>query len=336
MRHFLGLDAGGTKTYCLVVDELGNVLGFGRAGTGNYEVYGVEHARAENEKAVQAALADAGLALADISAVGMGIAGADIPEDYVMLEREIYTPLFGDIPRDFQNDSMAGLRGGTRDPFGVVIACGTGCVCAGKNAAGEHARVGGLGEEFGDECTGSQIGRDGLRRVWQARDGIFGPTEMTSKFVDRAGCQDIEELFIKLYRRQLTYQDLQPMAKIVFDAASDGDEAAREILVKGGRYLGAMVNGVARKLGMTASAFEVVMAGSVFKGSSPALIDAMRAVIVRECPRAVTVMPAFEPVVGAVLMAMELRLEITGEIYDNLSRQLEAAESRYQVRFRAE
>lgn len=336
MLYFLGLDAGGTKTHCLVGDERGNILGFGRAGTGNYEVHGVGPALEENRKAVNAALADAGLQLSDIAAIGMGIAGADIPEDYVMLEREVYTPLFGDIPRDFQNDSMGGLRGGTQAPYGIVIACGTGCVCAGKNRAGDHARAGGLGEEFGDECTGSQIGRDGLQRVWQARDGIIPPTLLTQKFVERANLQDVEALFLKLYRRDLTYADLQPMAKLVFDAAREGDEAAAEILRKGGRYLAAMVNAVARRLNMTCDEFDVVMAGSVFKGSSPILIDSMRAEIQRVCPLARTVMPLFEPVVGALLMGMELRLEITPEIYDNLSRQLMAAEARYHTRFKAE
>ncbi len=334
MQYFLGLDVGGTKTHCLIGDERGNVLGFGSGGTGNYEVHGVGSALEENKKAIDAALSSAGISLLDVVGIGMGIAGADIPEDYVMLEREMYTPLFGEIPRDFQNDSMAGLRGGTQSPYGIVIACGTGCVCAGKNKSGDHARAGGLGEEFGDECTGSQIGRDGLQRVWQARDGIIPPTLLTQKFIARAGAFDIEDLFLKLYRRQLAYNDLQPMAKLVFDAASEGDAAAAEILHVGGNYLAAMVIAVAKRLTMTLDEFDVVMAGSVFKGISPILKDAMLAAIQRECPQARTVMPMFEPVVGALLMGMELRLEISPEIYENLSNQLLAAETRYHTRFK--
>ena len=336
MRRYLGLDVGATKTFCLVGDEQGRVLGFGKAGTGNYEIYGVEHALAENRKAVESALQDAGLQLSEIDAIGMGVAGADVPEDYVMLDREIYTPLFGDIPRDFQNDSMGGLRGGTRSPYGIVIACGTGCVSAGRNRKGEHARVGGLGPEFGDLCSGYDIGREGIQRVWQARDGIIAPTLLTAKFMERAGCNSLDELFYKLYRHELTYADLQPMAKVVFDAAFEGDKAACDILEAGGRYLGAMVNGLAHKLGMAQEAFEVVMAGSVFKGSSPVLADAMRVILHRECPRAVTVVPVFEPVVGALLMGMEVRMTVTEPIYNNLAEELDAAAARYGVRFRAE
>ena len=336
MDFFLGLDAGGTKTFCLVGDAEGTIRGFGKAGTGNYEVYGVEHAAVENRRAVEAALDDAGLELTDIRGIGMGIAGADLPEDYDMLEKQIYTPLFGKVPRTFRNDSMGGLRGGTRQPFGIVIACGTGCVCAGRNSKGDEGRVGGLGGEFGDECSGTDLGREGLQKVWQARDGIIPPTRMAALFVEKGGCADVQDLFYKLYRREVTEADLQPMAKIVFDAAFEGDDAACDILEKGGRYLGKMVAGMARQLDMTQDAFEVVTAGSVFKGSSPVLADAMGTVIHRTCPLATTVKPVFEPVVGALLMAIEREFTISDECYDQLSQSLLEAEKKYGVNFKAD
>ena len=65
MKYYLGLDAGGTKTFCLVGDAEGHILGFGRGGTGNYEVDGVEPAAVENRRAVEEALANAGLTIKD-------------------------------------------------------------------------------------------------------------------------------------------------------------------------------------------------------------------------------------------------------------------------------
>jgi N-acetylglucosamine kinase-like BadF-type ATPase len=336
VRYYLGMDAGGTKTFCLIGDETGRVLGFGRSGAGNYESYGVDPAREEIDKALSDALKDAGLNLNQISGIGMGIAGADIPEDYDMLEREIFTPLLGKIPRAFRNDSMAGLRGGTREPKGIVIACGTGCVCAGKNRQGQEARVGGLGEPFGDKVSGSSIGSEGLLAVWRYRDGIIGKTILVDKFLEKSGCKNLEEFFHKAYRGQITYGDLQPMAKLVFDAAFEGDAAACDILEWGGRYLGDMVNAVARHLDMCRDVFDVVMAGSVFKGSSPVLINAMSAVIHRECPEARLVMPLYEPVVGALLMGLELEQTVTDEVYNTLSAALAEAEERCQVRFKTE
>lgn len=335
MPYYLGLDAGGTKTFCLISDETGAVRGFGRAGTGNYEYDGVEPAARENRKAIEAALADAGLTLADISAIGMGVAGADVPEDYEMLEREVYTPLFDGIPRTFRNDSMAGLRGGLREPFGIVIACGTGCVCAGRNRNGDETRVGGLGERFGDITSGSSIGRDGLQAVWQARDNILPDTLLTGLFLERSGCADIEAFFYARYRDELPDSALEPMAPLVFEAAAQGDTAACNILTRHGNYLGLMVNGAARRLGMERDQFHVVMAGSVFKGNAvtPLLADCMRETIHRVCPGALPVMPMFEPVVGALLMAMERELTITEPVYENLTQHLKQAEARHGVAF---
>lgn len=335
-KYYLGLDAGGTKTFCLVGDGEGHVLGFGRGAAGNYEAYGIEPAIQEIRKAVDGALGEAGLSIQDLSGIGMGIAGADIPDDYVMLEREIFTPLFGGIPRCFRNDSMAGLRGGTRDPFGIVIACGTGCVCAGVNRAGRDVRVGGISEDYGDMVSGSSIGTEGLKAVWRSRDKITGETQLTAKFLERSDCADVDALFYEMYYGRITYADLEPMAKLVFEAAFEGDRIACDILEWGGRYLGEMVNAVARQLEMCHDVFDVVMAGSVFKGASPVLKDAMTTVIHRECPRARTVMPVFEPVVGGLLLGMELDAPVNESLYNRLSEELDKAEKRYGIHFKTE
>lgn len=336
MAFYMGIDAGGTKTFALVGDEQGHVLGFGRGGTGNYEGHGVPAARKEIQAAVDGALQSAGLTLDQISGVGMGIAGADVPEDYVMLEEEIFTPILGAIPRVFRNDSMGGLRGGTKEPFGIVIACGTGCVCAGVNRTGHETRVGGISEEFGDKVSGTGIGKLGLRVVWRERDGIVPHTLLTDLFLERSGCKDVDAFFYKMYRNEMTFADLEPMAPMVFEAAAQGDAEACAILEESGVYLGEMVCAAARKLDMCQDTFDVVMAGSVFKGTSPVLADAMRTRIHRECPRARTVMPIFEPVVGTLLLGMELDCKITDEVYARLSASLEAAETKYGTRFKAE
>ena len=42
MRYFLGVDIGGTKSHALIADENGQVVGFGRAGAGNWEAVGYD------------------------------------------------------------------------------------------------------------------------------------------------------------------------------------------------------------------------------------------------------------------------------------------------------
>jgi N-acetylglucosamine kinase-like BadF-type ATPase len=336
MKYYAGLDAGGTKTHCLISDDTGRVLGFGAAGAGNYEVAGVGAARQEIEQALTAALNEASIQLSDLSAIGLGVAGADIDDDFRMLDRDLFDPVLGRLRRDFKNDSAAALRGGTHNPYGIVIACGTGCVCAGRNCSGVFGRVGGHGEEFGDECSGSSIGAAGLRRVFQAREGIIPSTKMTASFVARAGCTDVDELFHRLYQQAITPDTLEPMAPLVFDAALAGDSAACAILTHGGAYLGSMVNAVAGNLGMAAEVFDVVMAGSVFKGSTPLLIDAMAASIKTKCPNAALVHSVYEPVVGALLMGFDLDNAISGQTYSVLETSLTAIGRRHNVQLKSE
>ncbi|HOF40622.1 MAG TPA: BadF/BadG/BcrA/BcrD ATPase family protein [Candidatus Hydrogenedentes bacterium] len=335
MKYYMGLDVGATKTFCLIADETAAIRGFGRAGNGSYEVQGIAAAARENQQAVRNALDAAGLTLADIAWVGMGVAGADLPEDFVMLEREIYTPLFGSTPRVFRNDSMAAMRGSVRTSYGIVIACGTGVIAAGINPQGQEARAGGLNEEFGDLWTGTIIGRQGLYAVYHARDGVRPPTLLTDLFVEKAGCSDVDEFFYKMYRREMSMDALQPMARLVFDAAFQGDSAALEILRAAGGYLGELVIAVARKLEMSRQPFDLVTAGSVFKGSSPVLKDCMMARVHEVCPLAKAVTPLFEPVVGALFMALEKDVDMTDSIYENLADSLLEAGKQSNVEFTA-
>ena len=326
---FLGLDAGGTKTHCLVADGSGRIVGFAKGGCGSYEGAGVPGARETLRNTVDAALRSAGRALKELTAVGLGVAGADLPQDYEMLSREIFDPLLTPIPYVFKNDSFAALRGGTRDNFGVVVNCGTGVIAAGKNRAGKEVRVGGLGPVFGDKTSGSDIAHEGLVAVFRADDGIEEQTMLTDLYLEATGTQSARDLLVKVYDGVIDPRKL-PGAQLVFRAAARGDGVAERILRDAGRELARMGAAVIRKLGMREDTFDVVMAGSVFRGESPVLVNEMRAHILDVAPSARLVMPLFEPVVGALLLAIELGgIAATEDVYANLRKSLPSEDDLY-------
>ena len=53
--YVVGVDTGGTRTRCLVVDESLSVLGVDEAGPGNYRVAGTDGARDNVREAIRAA-----------------------------------------------------------------------------------------------------------------------------------------------------------------------------------------------------------------------------------------------------------------------------------------
>ncbi|MDF2652843.1 MAG: ATPase [Paenibacillus sp.] len=60
MKYYLGVDAGGSKTYTLVTDEHGHIIGKGHSGNGNHQL-GVEQALRNITNSVAIALQRRGL-----------------------------------------------------------------------------------------------------------------------------------------------------------------------------------------------------------------------------------------------------------------------------------
>jgi len=135
---------------------------------------------------------------------------------------------------------------------------------------------------------------------------------------------------VKIYNGTIDPKTL-PGSKMVFQAAARGDAIAQRILAEAGRELGRMGSAVVKKLGLYGEIFDVVMAGSVFKGECPILIDEMRAEIHRVAPLSRLVTPLFEPVVGALLLAMERgQTSVTDEVYANLQNTLPTRNKLYE------
>src|SRR3954469_12833500 len=78
MTHVLGIDAGGTKTVCLLADEQGSIVAEARGGGGNLQAAG----ELEVEKVLHRVMEDAiGDRAVVPSAICLGIAGVDRPDD---------------------------------------------------------------------------------------------------------------------------------------------------------------------------------------------------------------------------------------------------------------
>jgi hypothetical protein len=69
---------------------------------------------------------------------------------------------------------------------------------------------------------------------------------------------------------------------------------------------------VARRLGMDRMAFELVMAGGLFRGGSRLLETTLTGALHRVAPRAQPLLLTCKPVVGAVIEALELADAGTG------------------------
>jgi N-acetylglucosamine kinase-like BadF-type ATPase len=299
--YYLGVDMGGSKSHALIADKCGHARGFSEAGPGNYEVVGWDGLRHTLHAITNQALASAGIGRDQIVGAGFGVGGYDWPAEEAPTRQAIES-LALDAPYALVNDSILGLLAGTAEGWGIVVISGTSNNCRGWDRQGREGRVTGCGSVYGEYGGAVELVARAVQAMALAWTQRGQPTRLTGAFVKAAGATGEVDLLEGLY---LGRYSLGPAAApLVFRVAAEGDPVAQETIRWAGRELASLAIGVIRQLELVVSAFDVVLAGSLYDGG-PLLIDAMRDRIQSVAPGARLVRLTAPPVVGGVLLAME-------------------------------
>ncbi|MEK4850217.1 BadF/BadG/BcrA/BcrD ATPase family protein [Paenibacillus sp. FSL H7-0756] len=317
MKYFLGVDAGGSKTYAMIADEQGKILGAGKGGNGNHQL---NREQAENslQQAVSEALMASGLTRDQLDHAWFGLAGADREADFRIL-RPIISRL--GLPRtEISCDTWNALRSGTEKSYGIVLICGSGVNCSGKNPVGATYQCGGFGYRFGDFGGGYDLSMEVFRSVLRADDGRGEKTVLSERLTELLGYSNVPELREDYLDH---FRDLPPqIAELLFQAAEEGDAVANGLLVKQGEELGLAAASAIRRLGMEEESFDIVLAGSLLtKGDRPGIIRrAIEERVKQAAPNGTLRILTREPVVGSVVLAMESSgLHVNRKVLDQLS-----------------
>lgn len=303
MKVFMGVDAGGTKTHVLIVDENGRVMGQGIVlGNANHQ-NNRDEAERNIRSACERALMDAGVAKDDITFAFFGLAGADREPDYAVLNPMIAALEFKRYK--IVCDTMIGMRAGTTQSQGVVIISGTGSNCAARNAKGEELDYGGFGYMFGDgHGSGTDLAVHAFRSVVRAWERRGEPTLLTELVLKHTGVDTVAELYEAILYGRMTLP--MSLSKLIFEAADLGDQVAIRILDEEGAEFGNSARALIERLNMQDDEFDVVLAGSVLsKSKSLHMINGITRVINQVAPKAKVVRVEMDPVVGAVMSAMD-------------------------------
>lgn len=318
----LGLDAGATKTHAVLLDSKGTILGAGLSGCGSHEVAGYDLARESLSQAISQTLASAGVTLGQVQFATFCLAGIDVGLDVVEVSGRMLDPLMGTVPYLLKNDAFGCLRGGTRDPFGVMINCGTGQVAVGRNRAGIEIRVGGYGWDFGDFAGGGAITQATLAAVVRADDGRGEPTQLVEAVLKASGCADVPAFIERSYRDTDFIRSLR-LPQLTFGVSHQGDRVARRIILSIAEEMAVTAITLIRRLEMTQDCFDVITAGSVFKGEDPVFLETITNKVHEIAPRAHLRLPLYPPVIGCALLAYEsVGLTATDETYQNIESSL--------------
>ncbi|QMW24433.1 N-acetylglucosamine kinase [Sandaracinobacteroides saxicola] len=316
----LGLDGGGSKTVAFVCDDTGHVLGYARGGASEIYTRG-EAAFSTISRTVQDALDQAGLSPDDLRAATYSLAGVDWPEDAVFVRERLSRS-----PRcaiEVRNDAVGALDGAIPQGPAVVVACGTSCGIASRNAAGGNWHSG-----FWQHPLGSyELGLKALQAICLGHQGIAQPTALAPLALDTLRLPHVEALLHRVTRREnpeiLLLARLTPL---LFDAAEAGDPVSRAIVTEHGAGLGRMAAAAARQVGISGQAMKVALTGGVFRHASSLLptvvLDSMRQAEAQIEP----VTPFGEPVLGSVIDALRrIGVPITAPVLKNLCRSMPTA-----------
>jgi glucosamine kinase len=264
MRYVLGLDGGGTKTECVLMDESRGVVASSRGGPSNPMRVGFGGALASVCEAARVAIATAKVSGDAVVALCAGLAGTAYPES----ARKMRLLLEGEFPGKLvrictdMDLTLEAVGAGAA----IVLIAGTGSAAVGRDARGTTARVGGHGYLLGDEGSAYHVGQravlDALRHF--ERTGADSP--MGKTILSEFGAANWADLQSRVYAApDEVFPRLFPM---MLQAAESADATARSLLDDCAAALGELVGDLAERLQLESQKFLLAKTGGMLGRSA--------------------------------------------------------------------
>ena len=242
----IGVDGGGTKTECILVDEAGTVVARHLAPGCNPSVVGPEQARL--------IVTDALCALVN-SAVGNRPSAILHTHIYAAGNRVFWretAATLTDFGKVFTaDDSWPVLELATHGKPGLVLHGGTGSFVAARGPEGAVHYAGGIGWRFGDPGSGYDLGRRAIGRAllefqgWQPPSRL-GPTVRDhTQLGDTADAAALTRFF---YYHADPNRQIAGLAPALLRLAAEGDHTAHQLVLDSASELLALAARVAAKL----------------------------------------------------------------------------------------
>ncbi|ORA64000.1 N-acetylglucosamine kinase [Mycobacteroides franklinii] len=235
----VGIDIGGSKTRAVAVAD-GKVIGDALGSSANLQSVTEEQAKTVFAEIFSTFGGD------DVTRVSAGSAGVDTAEGAQALVR-LLRPYAPRAEITAVHDTQLVLAAGGLSA-GIAVISGTGSVAWGKRADGVTARVGGWGYLLGDDGSGYGVSRSAVRHALSLSDRGDAPDALSQKFASECGVTEPAQLLDHFYAHS-ERRYWATMAKLVFDLAATGDEAAQVITRQTAIDLAALIEGVCLRLG---------------------------------------------------------------------------------------
>ena len=253
MSFKIGVDGGGTKTECILVNAEGTVVAV-HVGTGcNPSVVGPEQARSIVTAALNSLRAQANAHTAGLTRTPFGPA-PEISETLLCMAGsrgfwgEFAEKLNGFGKITALDDSLPVLELATNGKAGLVLHAGTGSFVAARGSDNSVHYAGGLGWRFGDPGSGYDIGQRAVARGLVELQGWAPPSRLGALLREHTGLATAQEITRSFYADPASNQKIAELTPALLRLASEGDQNAQQISFQSVAGLVDLAGRVAEKL----------------------------------------------------------------------------------------
>ncbi|MGW1029848.1 N-acetylglucosamine kinase [Streptomyces sp. NPDC002577] len=300
----VGVDGGNSKTDLVLADTEGRLLSWVRGAGTRPHLEGMETTTERLARLGRQALEEAGLPeTALVSAGAYFLANVDRRTQERLAQRQLTN--LGVAERTVvHNDTLAVLRAGAPDGWGVAVVSGAGINAAAVHPGGRSARFLSLGDITGDWGGGLAVARAGLGAAVRAGDGRGPATRLRQELPVHFGLDSVEAVALAVSAGEIPVTALHGLAPLVFATAESGDAVARGIVERLGDEIVAMVTALLRRLRLLRTPTPVVLGGGTLQNGQLLLRDHIGTLLAAQAPLARPRVLDVAPVAGAAAEAL--------------------------------
>lgn len=225
------VDGGGTKSRVAIVDDDGTLRGWAMGGPTNSRSVGEDEALDHLCKAIDDAVADAGIDGADVGLCLVTSASIDTDQISDLLSAGVRERSLPNATVPVVSDTL-GCWAVTADLRpAVAVISGTGSVVLAADRERQRwDRLGGWDFLLGDEGSGFSLGRAALREVLFVDEGRRPDTGLAQPVLLAFGVPDADHVGDAVHKPEIDKAKIADLAKVLLARADDGHERAREIV----------------------------------------------------------------------------------------------------------
>lgn len=229
MTYIIGIDAGGTKTNAIIMDQQKNILFSVETGFGNMQV---DFQKASNHlwRAITECLNSTYGERCKV--IVAGIAGIEAKNHRSKLER--YLQERTTLPIILVNDAILAYHAILGDENGILTIAGTGSISYGRKGEKE-GYTGGWGHLLGDEGSSYHVVMQAFRQITEEADHNSPHSPLSQALLREIGAKRAEE--IKEFIYQANKGEIAALSISIFNEAEKGNHEARKYFYQAGEEL---------------------------------------------------------------------------------------------------